>query len=382
MVLDLSSIWFTDQDDIVPESGYDEQILNTGIVDTYAGNDRITGIGTNIDWDSYGFKNEGILNTADGDDRLTGIGTANTTDNNGFENLGVLNTDDGNDIIIGSGQGRAGGGSGIYNIGTLNAGEGNDRIDGLGYFTHSPNYNAIYNIGTLNAGGGNDTISGEANLNGLINSGTLDTGEGNDIITASGYWGVGILNNFEATINTGNDEDSIISDRGFINGGGVFLGDGNDSISANGGRYDSDFSDFRGLENSNTIETGDGHDIITSYYVIYNEGIINTGNGDDVIIANNGFESGLNSSEAWFLGEGEDYIKGFGSGDFYGGNGLDILELTPGSYTFGIGGEVGESSTFTKGNQLMITSEFEILLAGGTFYDFASLTAGQIIVVA
>jgi hypothetical protein len=30
----------------------------------------------------------------------------------------------------------------------------------------------------------------------------------------------------------------------------------------------------------------------------------------------------------------------------------------------------------------MITSEFEQLIAGGTTYDFASLTDGQIIVVA
>jgi hypothetical protein len=103
--------------------------------------------------------------------------------------------------------------------------------------------------------------------------------------------------------------------------------------------------------------------------------------GNDSIYTG-GFESGPNSSGAWFLGEGEDYIRGFGSGDFYGGNGKDILELTPGTYTVGIWGEGGESPIFTKGNQLMITSEFEILLAGGTVYDFASLTAGQIIVVA
>jgi hypothetical protein len=40
------------------------------------------------------------------------------------------------------------------------------------------------------------------------------------------------------------------------------------------------------------------------------------GDGNDSIIANEGFESGPNSSGAWFLGEGDDYIKGFGSGDF------------------------------------------------------------------
>jgi len=107
------------------------------------------------------------------------------------------------------------------------------------------------------------------------------------------------------------------------------------------------------------------------------------GDGNDSIIANEGFESGENSSGAWFLGEGKDYIKGYGSGDFYGGNGFDTLELTPGTYTVGIwGGGWDTSVIFTKGDQLMITSEFEKLKAGSTIYDFTSLTAGQIIVVA
>ena len=160
---------------------------------------------------------------------------------------------------------------------------------------------------------------------------------------------------------------------------------------------------------SSTIDTGDGNDIITSTGVIYNEGIINTGNGDDSIIvdgtgtgygiynnggsintgdgndsiiANGGFQSGSNSSGSMFLGEGEDYIKGFGSGDFYGGNGFDRLELTPGSYTLKKWADnTGESVVFTQGNSLMITSQFEQLIAGGRTYDFTSLTEGQTITV-
>jgi hypothetical protein len=34
-----------------------------------------------------------------------------------------------------------------------------------------------------------------------------------------------------------------------------------------------------------SLETGEGNDIITSIGVIYNEGVINTGNGNDSIIA-------------------------------------------------------------------------------------------------
>jgi hypothetical protein len=242
---------------------------------------------------------------------------------------------------------------------------------------------------------------------GISNSGTINTGNDDDIITSTvvdyGEYlisGNSISNN--GTIDTGNGQDSIISHGGFTNKGNVFLGDGNDSLIS-----DTDFLN-RALENFNFIGTGDGNDIITNTGVIYNEGVINTGKGDDSIIvngtgtgygiynnggainmgdgndsiiANEGFESGPNSSGSVFLGEGEDYIKGFGSGDFYGGNGNDILELTPGTYTVGIWGEGGESPIFTKGDQLMITSEFEKLKAGSTIYDFTSLTAGQIIIV-
>jgi hypothetical protein len=227
----------------------------------------------------------------------------------------------------------------------------------------------------------------------------METGDGNDIITIPGFISNG------GFIDMGNDDDSIISRRLSNHGSGLFLGEGNDSITLN-----ADPSSFA-LENSRPLETGDGNDIITSTGIIHNRGIINTGNGDDSIIvdnpgtgygygiynigtintgdgndsiiANEGFEShlsGLKMLGIVFLRDGEDYIKGFGNGDFYGGNGNDTLELTPGSYTVGI---EDTSVTFTKnGVGLMITSDFENLIAGSAIYDFTSLTAGQIIVVA
>jgi hypothetical protein len=184
----------------------------------------------------------------------------------------------------------------------------------------------------------------------------------------------------------------------------VFLGAGNDSIILN---IDTTDIPFLALQNnSNIIETEDGDDTITStgvinnnegvintgngndsiivdglntgYGIYNNSGIINTGNGNDIILANRGFESGLNSGSV-VLGNGEDYLNSFGGGNFYGGNDEDTLELTPGSYTVGI---EDTTVTFTKDNQLMKTSEFEQLIAGGTTYLFANLTQGQIIVVA
>jgi hypothetical protein len=426
MAINLLDLTFTEQDDIVPESG-EAQILNSNngysAVNTLAGNDRITGSGGNNYYDvlGYGFKNEGVLNTDDGDDVITGITVENFSsysNSYGLVNEGTLNTGRGNDEIFGFGYYiDTGYYNGIYNSGTLNAGEGDDKITGYGNGEYG-----LFNNGTLNTEDGNDIITAIPQdntvwelFNGLVNKGTLHTGEGNDTIIGrdSGgyayYYGAstGILNFYDSTINTGNDEDSIISEGTFSNKGGVFLGHGNDSIT-------SIFPYKRGLENYNFIGTGDGDDIITTTGVLYNEGIINTGNGDDSIIGDgyydpltgklcsiyndggnintgdgndsiitaNGFQAGENSSGAWFLGEGEDYIKGFGSGDFYGGNGNDTLELTAGTYTVGIWSEGGESLIFTAGDPLMITSQFETLIAGGITYNFASLTAGQIIVVA
>jgi hypothetical protein len=156
----------------------------------------------------------------------------------------------------------------------------------------------------------------------------------------------------------------------------VLLGDGNDSFALT----PSKFFPNRALDNYNVIDTGDGDDIITSTGVIYNEGgfsegAINMGNGKDSIIAEGGFEGSGNV----FLGNGKDYLKGFGSGNFDGGNGKDALELTSGSYTVGISA-IGVN--FIKGSIIMNTSGFEELIAGNTTYDFSSLANGQTIFVA
>jgi hypothetical protein len=465
MAIELSNLMFTEQDDLVPQSGM-EEIVNSGIANTLAGNDTINGRGG-----IYSILNIGTLNTADGNDIITAIrsfeiieeypndfgagirnegGTIDTGDGNdtltgvhnfnqrknsfdgyGIDNeRGIINTGNGDDLITGLNQ--AVGGVGIRSLsGIINTGDGSDRVIATARV-------GISSVETaFNTGNGDDRIEATSNTEfgvGIVNqSGSIDTGADNDLISGSGF--VGIANTIGSTINTGdgndrissisnqasienygtintgNGYDSIISRGGnLINWGEVLLGDGNDSLA-----YDDYVADVptRTLENFNFIGTGDGNDTITSTGAIYNQGIIETGDGDDFIIvdggvdgtgtgygiynnggaintgdgkdsiiANEGFDSGPNSSGAWFLGEGDDYIKGFGSGDFYGGNGFDTLELTPGSYTLQKWTDnTGESVIFTKGNSLMITSEFEQLIAGGTTYDFTSLTAGQIIII-
>jgi hypothetical protein len=392
MAIELSNLMFTDQDDIVPSPGVAETLINTGIANTLAGNDRLHS-SANVFSSAWGFFNSGTLDTGEGNDIITGSNMGA----DGFVNRGTFNTGAGNDTVDGAGYFQA-----FANYGTFNTGEGDDVITSF-YGRGGGIYSAKGSI--FDTGDGNDRIMGSS-YGGIDNySDNFTTGDGNDTIDG------GMADNYSSiynggVINTGNGED-YISSKGLINRGGVFLGDGNDWIYTN--RSSSLLPPDRVLENLNFIDTGDGNDRITGS-TIYNQGVINTGNGNDYIegvditgvgygiynnggainmgdgndsiIASQGFGSGENSSGAWFLGEGDDYIKGFGSGDFYGGNGNDTLQLTPGIYTLKKWADnTGESVVFTKGNSLMITSEFEKLSAAGTTYDFASLTDGQIIVV-
>jgi len=421
MAIELSDITFTDQDDIVPLSGVD-QIFNRyrRFANTLLGNDTITGIGSlnyNDPTSNYGIFNSGTLDMAEGNDVITGTtygtgiynsGTLNlaegndvisgTATNSGIINFGILDTAEGDDIITTDGQRAAGfnnGGRldtgegddiiigegyywGITNGGNFDTGDGNDRIRGIGDSEYWGGYGILNSSLTFNTGDGNDTIDGTGSY-GIYNSGFINTGNGEDIIIIKGKDEVGsaLFNSSTSTIDTGGNDDIIIGSGGIDNYGNIDTGDGDDSLTASI-LAEISYSN-RALENFNAIETGEGNDIITSTDIIYNQGVINTGNGNDSIIAKGGFESGSNSTGGVFLGNGEDYIKGFGSGNFYGESGNDILELTPGTYTVGISGTM---VNFTKYSAMMITSEFEQLKAGSTTYDFTSLTAGQIIVVA
>jgi len=360
MAIELSTITFTEQNDVVPQFGV-EEILNTGIANTLAGDDIITGISTSLDtvgFGTSGIHNTGTLNTSEGNDIITGIGQASDYGSGIFNYLGTINTGDGNDKISGSGI------SGLVNYFTIATGNGNDLITGNG----DEGGTGIYSRGNMNSGDGNDIIIGTNTsgggygiFNGLgnqVDSSTIDTGDGNDIIT--GIAAFGIFNT--GIINTGNGADSIICDASSNDGAGY------------------------GFYNANIINTGNGNDMITeiSGHSIHNFGIINTGNGDDSVIAEGGFyEDPFNPSSSIpgsvFLENGEDYLKSFGRGIFNGGNGKDTLELTPGSYTIG---RSGTTVNFTKGSTIMETSNFEILKAGNTTYGIPSLIDGQTIIIA
>jgi hypothetical protein len=254
-------------------------------------------------------------------------------------------------------------------------------------------WEAIFNDGEAYTLDGNDKIIGNGssyNLyssSGLFNdyNATIDTGNGRDTITGvawSDYWGPSIWN--LGSIETGNDADYISTYRytnygytnygAFANEGMVSLGDGNDMLDAMVNVAHDPYEPAIWNSGTGIIEAGNGDDIISSNTAIYNEGFIRTGNGNDTLITYRGFDGSGEVS----LGAGEDYLKGFGSGSYYGGNEQDSLQLTSGYYTIRI---EGADVSFNSGNKVMHTFEFEKLIAQGTTYDFTSLYDGMTISV-
>ena len=220
MAIELSSLTFTHQADIVPLFGTAE-IINTGTANALNGDDRITATGglfglvTGLPFTTSG----GTINTGNGNDTITGSATA-----------------------IGGGSGIA-----IYGAGTINTGNGNDSIIATGAYdglTNNGDFVVSINIDT---GNGDDIITGQSigsSGNGITNSGIINTGDGDDIITggATGT-GAGIQNFGTGVIDTGNGNDIVDALHGgfsTFNGIGIFiLGKGADIIKGFGsGRFD------------------------------------------------------------------------------------------------------------------------------------------------
>ena len=315
------------------------------VVNTGRGNDSIT----STDVEYIGIRNSGEIDTGEGNDSITGTG-----DFCGIINDGIIRTGEGSDSITGNGFFV-----GIVNFGAINTGEGNDRITGTGSFL------GMWNFGTINTGEGSDNITGTSNEYstglldyGVVNHGIIITGEGNDTITGNAELiytfdrnpdkdSFGIINegtSFEIIgitnvgIDTGEGNDSIAGngDNGIGNAATIDTGEGNDSITGNGaciGIWNGDIG---------SIKTGKGNDRITGtggISGILNDGIINTGIGNDTVDALTG---GFSGSGLTSLGEGKDTLIGFGTGRFDGGGGLkDKILLSDGIYTFTGSGRLG-----------------------------------------
>ena len=133
-----------------------------------------------------------------------------------------------------------------------------------------------------------------------------------------------------------------------------------------------------------TINTGDGNDTIAGtstrssgrFFGIYNDSIIKTGAGNDTVNAlKGGFGTEPYSTVAGkiYLGAGNDKLKGFGAGRFYGGTGTDKLFFGEGTYVIS-----GSTVVFNDGRfngKTMKVFEFEkIGGANGGHFDFQNGT--------
>ncbi|MEH2277401.1 MAG: hypothetical protein V7K40_22095 [Nostoc sp.] len=97
-----------------------------------------------------------------------------------------------------------------------------------------------------------------------------------------------------------------------------------------------------GIFNDGIIDTGNGHDILTGQatttiggtaYGIYGQGIIRTGDGNDKVTATSNIDKvqqkvTIGGGIRFELGTGDDYFKGFGSAIVDGGNGFDTLDVS------------------------------------------------------
>lgn len=270
--------------------------------------------------------NNEVANTLAGDDSITGTGI----NENGIYNQGTINTDNGNDIITGKTTGT-GYIMGIYSHGVISTGNGSDIIVGNG-----KTYGVFSDFGTIDTGNGNDTITGEGEVGFSNQLGTINTGNGNDIIT-----GTATGSNFS----------------GMFNSGIINIGKGNDTITVTGDAYGIFI--YEG-----TILGDDGDDTITgsgNFLGIYssNGSSINTGNGKDIVDALTG---GFGGNGITSLGNGDDDLKGFGSGRFDGGNGnQDQMFLGAGTYTVSATVNTDGFYTVSNGSTDMFVKNFELI---------------------
>ena len=353
-------------------------ITNTGTIDTSADCDTITATGY------LGIYNDGgTINTGAGKDTITGISSGNGY---GINNQpeGTIDTGAGNDTItaISSGDGL-----GIVNYATITTGDGNDTItcksNGIGGRGISTTGFIGSGTGIIDTGAGNDTITSNSSDFGIgiSDGGIINTGDGNDTIigTISGTGSsggftngiaTGIVND-SSTIDTGDGNDTIIGNfigtspstaNGIANIGTINTGTGNDTIIGNAAGTSVDSAtgilNLRGL-----IDTSAGDDILigksTSGIGIYNDNTINTGTGNDIVDALTG---GFGGTGTIMLENGNDILKGFGSGFFDGGNGnKDKLLFGTGSYTVSDAVNIEGFYTVSNGTTDMFVKNFEFI---------------------
>ncbi len=367
-------------------------IYNAGTINTGADDDIITG--TSID--GTGIYNADTINTGCGNDVITGTSTFET----GIVNFGTIDTGAGDDIITGISTGHIFKSGISISSGIINTGAGNDIITGTSNSNSSDSSGFENSISSINTGAGNDTIAGTSTVGtGINNTGSINTGAGDDIITGTSIDGTGIYN--ADIIDTGCGNDTIISDRSIVNAktvvgsidtsgngrspiltnltGIILTGDGDDTIMG---------IDIAGIINEAdcTINTSAGNDTIIGISSIangigiINGGTINTGAGDDIVDALFG---GFRDMGTTYLENGADSLKGFGSGFFDGGNGEDRLLFGSGTYSVSNAENIDGFYTISNGITDMFVKNFELIGSASNpkaVFSFASVNGETFVV--
>jgi hypothetical protein len=213
----------------------------------------------------------------------------------------------------------------------VNTEAGDDKINGdlMESYPNIPGIWGIDNRSTIVMGKGKDSIIGRIRYNslnpdftprlgdlyGIRNSGLIDTGIGDDIVEGEGLeqqtWGI-------------------------YNIGSIDTSDGDDYIYGHIDSVTGSQSNYAGIINGvdSIIKTGSGNDTIQGFGLndgtgIRNNGLIDTGSGDDIVSVLRG---GLVGSGTIDLGEGNDQFVGFGTGEINGGAGIDTLVFSFDSY--------------------------------------------------
>jgi len=250
MAINLSSITFSNQADVVPLSGM-EQIVNSGIANTLAGNDILTGTRSDEDtsigihnWDGT-VESTASINTGEGNDKITGTASSNSYAT-GIFNWGFINTGEGNDVITGAGT----------DYGILN----------YSYTIYDYEIPSQWKSETrIDTGDGNDVIMGSSSGIAIDNDGVIFTGNGNDSIISYGRF-----YNYEH-VYLGEGNDSILVTGEVFNGGSISAGNGNDSIIT--------YGSFNREGYGRGVDLEDGND----YFYGFGDGYFSGGNGNDTL---------------------------------------------------------------------------------------------------
>ncbi|HAX78021.1 MAG TPA: hypothetical protein DCY88_19915 [Cyanobacteria bacterium UBA11372] len=435
--LNLSQVQFTNQSDVVNPG---TEIFNPKFfyVDTFKGNDQIIGTG-NLTGDfalSAFVASAANGGTAIANANLSGKATLAV---DAMKNEGTIYTNDGNDIVKGSATAKIAATAATMSqvIAIANSANASAIASAFANLNIKATAEGIDNSGGwINSGKGSDTIEG--NLIGSVAAVAMATADASAIVDAicKAPMSEG-LTAFAYAIATSLAQ-ATISATAIKNAGGIITCDkGKDTISASAtssagafaGVYGSSFASATpenqalamavanasakaydqaiaidnkwgvivtgtgddtieatakasnkaiAIDNvTGSITTGDGKDTIiaqatgaNSYGIV--GGFVDMGKGDDRLLASN-FAGGVTIQ----MGEGKDFVQGFGNATVDGGKESDILSL--GSYnrnSFKITFGANNGANFQLDGITMTTTGFEqFQFAGGVTYTYNQLIA-------